>query len=782
MVRYLNWIRWVTFSFAGLLIIALASNVEVSQAQDKCAKDATLGGCELILPKVCSRDPAVSTAPPNDCQVTDLPNAPKFKRVHVNLTAQTAKITVGGYIVETENYNGTYLPNVIVAHAGDTVAATLKNLLKPHGTHSFHAGHAGHAGHEKDNPTNLHFFHGGVVTPRNARSDKDLADDAALLGNGDNVYTYLKSNAPPFTYEVPIPLALDGRVLEERSEIAHPSGLNWFHSHLHGVSSEQVMGGLSGLLSVGDGDANVVACAPDPADKSKCLGDKKANDEATETLRKQTDVRYALLRDIPLHAISALPDSDTVGKTAIWDRKLQEQTLNDLGVSDECYVWLEKGGRSEDPKLRKGYCQHEEKKAWLFTVNGQRFPTITVKGGRNLLIRLGNLSSNVAYWLELNNEKTDKDLKQLLLLSIDGVVPVRPVDPEANTQPVRATAVDDLVLMPASRAEIYIRNDRPRKQKVSYILRTKGLVAGNGNPLNDRWPEIQLLRIDLEPSEVASEAEIALNPVTAGDKLKGIAPAFKKAAPEKPTGCVDDIDPALAEHRRVRFLDEGETSDGRKTRWSILTEIVRPPAGAASPAAPYAEFKPDPKKTVGILKDGSFRGIPFEEYDLGNGRVDWNGDRSGAKHVCVFVDPQDPSLKNGLTQLWVLQNDTGDLHNFHIHQMKFRLAAASELTNTYKIKLDDPEEESTIQLKDDAGQLFGPIYRLYDNDDPDKNTRWHDTIPMPPGYRVYVIMSFVAEEQVGRYVFHCHVLKHEDTGLMAPIEVWKPPPAKGISK
>ena len=38
-------------------------------------------------------------------------------------------------------------------------------------------------------------------------------------------------------------------------------------------------------------------------------------------------------------------------------------------------------------------------------------------------------------------------------------------------------------------------------------------------------------------------------------------------------------------------------------------------------------------------------------------------------------------------------------------------------------------------------------------------------------------MSFVAEEQVGRYVFHCHILKHEDTGLMAPFEVWKPTPA-----
>jgi hypothetical protein len=35
-------------------------------------------------------------------------------------------------------------------------------------------------------------------------------------------------------------------------------------------------------------------------------------------------------------------------------------------------------------------------------------------------------------------------------------------------------------------------------------------------------------------------------------------------------------------------------------------------------------------------------------------------------------------------------------------------------------------------------------------------------------------MSFDAKEQVGRYVFHCHILKHEDKGLMAPFEVWDP--------
>jgi FtsP/CotA-like multicopper oxidase with cupredoxin domain len=33
------------------------------------------------------------------------------------------------------------------------------------------------------------------------------------------------------------------------------------------------------------------------------------------------------------------------------------------------------------------------------------------------------------------------------------------------------------------------------------------------------------------------------------------------------------------------------------------------------------------------------------------------------------------------------------------------------------------------------------------------------------------MINFDAEEQIGRFVFHCHILEHEDAGLMAPVEV-----------
>lgn len=184
--------------------------------------------------------------------------------VKVNLTAKTARIEVGGYSVVTENYNGAYVSPVVRANSGDVVAARLENLLAPRKRLDGHEGH----GDASENPTNLHYFHGGIVTPNNSRRPNDPSSIDASQGNGDNIYVHLRAGRDvdgkpnSFEFNVPIPGEgeLDARVLEGEGslppKIAHPPGLNWYHSHLHGLSSTQVMGGLSGLLSVGDDKAN----------------------------------------------------------------------------------------------------------------------------------------------------------------------------------------------------------------------------------------------------------------------------------------------------------------------------------------------------------------------------------------------------------------------------------------------------------------------------------------------------------------------------------------------
>jgi hypothetical protein len=330
---------------------------------------------------------------------------------------------------------------------------------------------------------------------------------------------------------------------------------------------------------------------------------------------------------------------------------------------------------------------------------------------------------------------------------------------------VKAVDYDNVLMMPASRAEIYVRNDEDTHSLPQfYVLRTKRHVVGS-----DEWPEIQLARIVLEPNAAASKVGVALNApfATAGPPRVLRHPlAVEKAV--MPEGCVRDLDPTYREYRRVTFIPGGLTSDNRTTEWSVYTEIVRP---AGPEPKDDADHAPDnPKETtvaLGLEADGVGRGYPFEEY-VRDGLVDWT-----KRHVCIFIDNE--AHAGSHKQLWVLFNATDTLHNFHIHQMKFRLATAHELTKNYFIKPPGPPHTCDPS----ACPPDTPNYDFYDdqttgNVDPGETRRWHDTIPLPPFAKVFVVMSFDASQQIGRFVFHCHILKHEDNGLMAPIEVLGP--------
>jgi suppressor of ftsI len=87
--------------------------------------------------------------------------------------------------------------------------------------------------------------------------------------------------------------------------------------------------------------------------------------------------------------------------------------------------------------------------------------------------------------------------------------------------------------------------------------------------------------------------------------------------------------------------------------------------------------------------------------------------------------------KVGTYQHWKIVNATGELHPMHIHQVHF-LAYA-------------------------------------ENDRPNADPLWLDTVNVPTGGSVDVIMDFTDPVIKGMSVFHCHLLNHEDKGMMAKI-------------
>lgn len=121
--------------------------------------------------------------------------------LRTTLRVASARLEIGGRTVETNAYEGRFVPPTLRARPGDVIRLRLVNAMA-------------------DEPTNLH-YHGMNVSPR---------------GNSDNIFLHV-APGQSFDYEVRIPQD-------------HPSGLFYYHAHTHDMSERQVLGGLSGGLIV----------------------------------------------------------------------------------------------------------------------------------------------------------------------------------------------------------------------------------------------------------------------------------------------------------------------------------------------------------------------------------------------------------------------------------------------------------------------------------------------------------------------------------------------------
>jgi spore coat protein A, manganese oxidase len=105
----------------------------------------------------------------------------------------------------------------------------------------------------------------------------------------------------------------------------------------------------------------------------------------------------------------------------------------------------------------------------------------------------------------------------------------------------------------------------------------------------------------------------------------------------------------------------------------------------------------------------------------------------------------------GSTEIWSLVNPTNDSHPIHLHLVRFQI-------------LDrQPYEPWLFQTKRQL--LF-----LGEPQPPDPNEAgWKDTVRAHSRMVTRIIVPFTGF--TGRYVWHCHILEHEDNDMMRPYEV-----------
>ena len=110
---------------------------------------------------------------------------------------------------------------------------------------------------------------------------------------------------------------------------------------------------------------------------------------------------------------------------------------------------------------------------------------------------------------------------------------------------------------------------------------------------------------------------------------------------------------------------------------------------------------------------------------------------------------ENPALNS--VEIWNLLNFTDDSHPIHLHLVRFQI-------------LDRRSFEPEYYYKGGRVEYIGPVVAPAPNE-----AGWKDTVQAHPGMVTRIITRF--EGYTGRYVWHCHILEHEDNEMMRPYDV-----------
>jgi len=583
-------------------------------------------------------------------------------------------------------------------------------------------------------PTNLH-THGLVVQARAATTENPTW--------GDNIYVdlYNPLNGQPDRSGMQHSEVVTSGVLDYVIKIPanEPSGADWFHPHVHGITSDSLSSGLSGIISIGN--------------HQTYLSDGRLP-------FPKNQVRHLILKDMQVL------DAGTIyfqqGSTNSYPFAVTDgEVLDDQQDPQFCTQYP--AGPSE---TRLGSCPGTNVAGdndytggqWYFPVSGVVYPTIAVNRPKGELWSISNNSASATYDVELHNKANGGYPMLMQLISVDGISAYLPPGTSAGdkaklggdrfdvvacpgTWPPNfpePMCIKSMTMLPGSRAEVWVTyrdkdgNIVKPPKGASATLRSVGITTGKAG-VGDPWPAVNLAAVTFSGTYTNSSL-VAL-------RLEG----------------------------------EALKANG--------------PQGIFSAKVPYAVAAPVPSNCK-PLPDGHRRRIFFGLVDvknpsvfgLGYEEVDENGDvvPDTAQPVMAFNPMNDfICLPLGAGQMpvreqWELINLATENHNFHIHQTKFRAVDPvlspgdrSPFAPTLHPETGPGvmEDENTLQIArvPDPGNAT-----MIANNQNGYCTiaQWHNGTCVNEGARIDIPFA-----ETGEFVYHCHILEHEDAGMMAKIQV-----------
>ncbi len=249
---------------------------------------------------------------------------------------------------------------------------------------------------------------------------------------------------------------------------------------------------------------------------------------------------------------------------------------------------------------------------------------------------------------------------------------------------------------------------------------TLGLVAMDGVPMNHQ---------DAQGESVDPQTHIGLPP---GARAEFIV-----------TGPADSQTGLLV----TRTVDTGPGGENDPNR--MLAKIVASPNAAESRLRLQSSPEPLPPPSEAWL--GSVSPVRVRRLYFSEKLTDPN-DPTSAVEFYLTVDGQEPKMfdmssdipnivaEQGTVEDWIIENRSSELHAFHIHQLHFLLLDYSGK------QVNEDFVRDTVNVPYNNGHTLAyPSVRLR--------------------------MDFRDPNTVGTFVYHCHLLEHEDKGMMGSIQV-----------
>jgi FtsP/CotA-like multicopper oxidase with cupredoxin domain len=304
---------------------------------------------------------------------------------------------------------------------------------------------------------------------------------------------------------------------------------------------------------------------------------------------------------------------------------------------------------------------------------------------------------------------------------------------------------------------VLLHDGEPALERIAQIGTDHGLLRAPAPVPSDGLVLAPAERADLlvDFSDLGPESELTL--------LNTAAAPFNGAPfPAAEAENAADLDGLLPYPQVMRLRVVSGTAARRSIPRELATDYDSPPADALSAA---------PRRVIALvereLDDApnmlTMRELAIAGDDQTGPLVTVRDGEEITRYRCVAAHFEDTTTFFPMLdryEVWQLLNLTGDTHPIHLHLDPFQILTRRPIR--YEIPeggIGDRELNAAITLQRDPDDTLDHAI-----DDNERGLK--DTIRVNPNEIVEIAVRFTTYS--GRYMYHCHILEHEDRDMMRP--------------